>query len=100
MTVALTFVLTTGLFGGLAWWACRRITDHLRDNPEGVAALTNHLFMPLLGRRSEAGQDGKSPLPDAPGEIPGEPGNARQESQMFPLCDDVAGQRKPRGGAR
>jgi len=101
MAVILTFLFTTGLFGGLAWWACRRITHHLRENPEGVAALTTHLFVPLLGRKPEEGQEaGSDGLPGGPEEAQGVAGTARQESPMSALRDHISGERRPRGGAR
>jgi len=94
MAVVFTFLFTTGLFGGLAWWACRRITHHLRENPEGVAALTTHLFVPLLGRKPEEGQEaGSDQLSGGPDGEQDQAKNGLQENQM-------STERRPRGGAR
>jgi len=80
MAVIFTFLFTTGLFGGLAWWACRRITHHLREHLEGVAALTTHLFVPLLGRKSDEGQAGGDDLSGGPDEAQGQAKNGLQEN--------------------
>jgi hypothetical protein len=53
----LTFLGTTALWGFVLWLATRRVVHHLRGNPEGIAALTAHLLVPLLGRREEPKQD-------------------------------------------
>jgi hypothetical protein len=51
--VFLTFLLTTAVYGALLWLAVRRISRHLQGNAEGVKAVTNHVLIPLLGRRPE-----------------------------------------------
>jgi hypothetical protein len=53
--VFLTFLLTTALYGGLLWLACRRVSRHLQGNPEAVKAVADHVLIPLLGRRQEGG---------------------------------------------
>jgi hypothetical protein len=60
--VLLTFLLTTALYGGLLWLACRRLSRHLQGNPDAVKAVTDHVLIPLLGRRAE----GEKPLSPAP----------------------------------
>ena len=47
------FVIETGCLGVIAWLLWRKLAAHLRDSPEGVAALTTHLFIPLLGKKKE-----------------------------------------------
>jgi hypothetical protein len=47
----LMFIIETGCLGTVAWFAWLRLAAHLKDNPEGVAALTTHLFVPLLGKK-------------------------------------------------
>jgi hypothetical protein len=44
-------IIVSGLLAMVMLWAWRRLADHLKDNPEGVAALTTHLFVPLLGKK-------------------------------------------------
>ena len=51
--VGITFVLTTGVFVSLIWLACRRVVHHLRGNPEAVKAVTEHVLLPMLGRKPE-----------------------------------------------
>ena len=49
----LMFILETGCLGLAAWWIWTRLAEHLKDNPEAVAALTTHLFVPLLGKKEK-----------------------------------------------
>ncbi len=51
--MALMFIMETGILAIIAWYAWRRIAAHLKENENGVAALTTHLFLPLLGKRKE-----------------------------------------------
>ena len=51
MLIVITFILTTVAYGVLIWFASRRLVAHLRDNPEAVAALSEHLIIPILGRK-------------------------------------------------
>jgi hypothetical protein len=53
----LTFLLTTALYGVLLGLACRRVSRHLQGNPEGVRAVTEHVLIPLLGRRPAGGDE-------------------------------------------
>ncbi len=51
-------VMFVGIIGGegiLMWLIWKRLAAHLKDNPEGVAALTTHLFVPLLGKKAPSG---------------------------------------------
>jgi hypothetical protein len=49
--ILLTFAFTTILYAFLLWLAARRVVRHLQEAPEGVKALTEHLLVPLLGRK-------------------------------------------------
>jgi len=49
----LTFVGTTFLYVCLLFLVCRRIAKHLQGNPEAVKAVTDHVFLPALGRKPE-----------------------------------------------
>lgn len=49
----LMFVIETGCLVVAAWLIWKRLAAYLKDNPEGVAALTTHLFIPLLGKRKK-----------------------------------------------
>jgi len=43
--------LTTALYGALGCLAFRRVAAHLKDNPDGVRAVGEHVIIPLLGRK-------------------------------------------------
>jgi hypothetical protein len=64
--VFLTFLVTTALYGVLLWLAIRRVSQHLQGNPEAVKAVTDHVLIPLLGRRPE-GDDSPGPTSNATG---------------------------------
>jgi len=64
--IFLTFLLTTAGYGALLWLACRRIMRHLKDNPEAVKAVTEHVLIPLLGRRPEDERDEPTNEPERP----------------------------------
>jgi hypothetical protein len=53
VTILVTFVLTTALYGGLAVWGLRRLIRHLQSNNDGVKAVTEHVLLPMLGRSPE-----------------------------------------------
>ena len=53
MLVIVTFMLTTGLHGLLAWLAFRRVVKHLQGNDAATKAVTDHVLIPLLGRQTE-----------------------------------------------
>jgi hypothetical protein len=64
LPVLLTFLLTTAFFGILLWLACRRVSRHLQGNADAVKAVTDHVLIPLLGRRAE---DDREPPAGEPG---------------------------------
>ncbi len=66
LLIFLTFLLTTAGYGALLWWACRRISRHLRGNPEAVKAVTEHVLIPLLGRRAVEENDNTADEPERP----------------------------------
>jgi hypothetical protein len=49
--MCLMLLLVLGAEGALVWLVWRRMAEHLKENPDAVAALTVHLFVPLLGRK-------------------------------------------------
>jgi len=51
--IIVTFSLTTIVYASLMWLACRRVVHHLRGNPEAVKAVTEHVLLPMLGRKAE-----------------------------------------------
>jgi hypothetical protein len=51
--VLLTFVVTTGVYAGLLVLAFRRVAWHLQGHPEAVKAVTEHVLLPLLGRKKD-----------------------------------------------
>ena len=51
--IIVTFSLTTIVYASLMWLACRRVVRHLRGNPEAVKAVTEHVLLPMLGRKPE-----------------------------------------------
>ena len=53
LLIFLTFILTTCFYGCLLCLACRRITTHLQGNAEAVKAVTEHVLLPVLGRKTE-----------------------------------------------
>jgi hypothetical protein len=63
MTILLTFILTTAGWGALLALALRRVAMHLKDNPEGVEAISKHVLVPILGRRAEQPRKTEGPTP-------------------------------------
>ncbi len=61
----LTFLITTAFYGFLLWLAVRRVSRHLQDNIEGVKAVTDHVIIPLLGRRPNDERDQLASKPGA-----------------------------------
>jgi len=57
LTVLLTYVLTTAIYGLLGLLAFRKIACHLQNNPEAVKAVTNHVLLPLLLRQEDTKTD-------------------------------------------
>ncbi len=68
----ITFLFTTALYGALVWLAWRRVVVHLKENPEGVQAFTQHILIPLLGRRPEQKKEAElePPIPRNLGKRP------------------------------
>ena len=62
--VLLSFLLTTAGYGFLVWLAVRRVVEHLRECPEGVAALSEHLLLPVFGKRKP--EEVPEPEPEKP----------------------------------
>jgi hypothetical protein len=62
VAILVTFVLTTVLYAGLGLWGLARVIRHLQTNRAAVQAVTEHVLMPLLGRKSEQVEK-KKPLP-------------------------------------
>jgi len=47
----LMFVLMAVGEGVVVWLAFARVSRHLQGNPDGVKAVSEHVLIPLLGRR-------------------------------------------------
>jgi hypothetical protein len=45
--------------GRLAWLARQRIVNHLRENPQGVQAVTDHVLLPVLGKKPKEAKEAK-----------------------------------------
>jgi hypothetical protein len=60
--VLLTFVATTGIYSGLLVLAFRRVARHLQGHPEAMRAVTEHVLVPLLGKKRDEGEK-KKPVP-------------------------------------
>jgi hypothetical protein len=48
----LMFMLLAAGAGALTWFIWLRLGDHLKENEEGVRALTKHLLVPLMGKKA------------------------------------------------
>jgi hypothetical protein len=53
LEIVLTFIATTCFYLAIALFFCQRVVWHLQDNPEAVKAVTDHVLVPLLGRKPE-----------------------------------------------
>lgn len=53
MSIVLTFLMTSALYGILAWLAFRKVSRHLQGNPEAIKSFSEHVLLPLLGRDRE-----------------------------------------------
>jgi hypothetical protein len=60
--ILLTFVATTAIYAGLLLLAFRRVASHLRGNAEAVQAVTQHVLVPLFGRKRDDVEK-KKPVP-------------------------------------
>lgn len=49
----LAFLLMASALGAVAYFAWLRLGAHLKDNEEGVEALSKHLLVPLIGRKEK-----------------------------------------------
>jgi hypothetical protein len=49
--VVLTFVVTTGTYAVLLFLAFRRVARQLQGRPEALRAVTEHVLVPLLGKK-------------------------------------------------
>ncbi len=50
LTILFTFVFTTAGFLALIYIGARRVSRHLKGNPEATKAVVDHVLLPLLGR--------------------------------------------------
>lgn len=51
MAIVITFLLTTALWIGLLAFALRRVVRHMQQNPDAVKALSEHVLVPLFGKK-------------------------------------------------
>ncbi len=58
------FVAMSGALGIAGWLAWRRLAEHLKDNPEAVAAVAKHVFVPLLSEKEKEGKPEGEPKPE------------------------------------
>jgi hypothetical protein len=65
LTILLTFLATTGLYGLAMWFACSRISRHLRDNTVATSAVVQHVLVPLLGGQPGTDENNCAPEPTA-----------------------------------
>jgi hypothetical protein len=65
LTIVLTFILTSCMYGCLLFLACRRVARHLQGNQEAVKAVTEHVLLPMFGRQAEENTDGDADEKDA-----------------------------------
>ncbi|MHB1423119.1 MAG: hypothetical protein ACYC3I_07985 [Gemmataceae bacterium] len=50
MEIFFTWLLTTFVYGALLWFAVQRVVRHLKNNGEGLKAVTEHVLLPMLGK--------------------------------------------------
>jgi hypothetical protein len=58
----LTFVATTATYAGLLFLAFRRVARHLQGSPDAMQAVTEHVLVPLLGKKQDEAENEK-PVP-------------------------------------
>jgi hypothetical protein len=51
LEISLTFLVTTVGYVLLLWLALRRVALHLQGNEAATKAVTEHVLVPILGRR-------------------------------------------------
>lgn len=59
LLILFTFLITTALYAVLLWLAVQRIVRHLKNNPEGVKAVTDHVLLPMLGKDQPGSEEAK-----------------------------------------
>jgi hypothetical protein len=57
LTICLTFVGTTMLYAAALFLACRRVMRHLQGKAPAIAAVVEHVLVPLFGRRNPSPSD-------------------------------------------
>jgi len=65
-TVVITFVLTSAAYGAVTYLILRRIAEHLKGNPEASKAFSEHVLIPVLGRKAVAKKE-PEPVPSVAG---------------------------------
>jgi hypothetical protein len=63
-----TVILTSAAWAGLLWFMLRRVVQHLRSNPDGVKAISEHIFIPMFKRKVEPAATEPAPQADDPAE--------------------------------
>jgi hypothetical protein len=53
MEVLVTFIVTTAIYAVGLWMALRRVAVHLKDNEAGSKAVTEHVLLPILGKKEK-----------------------------------------------
>jgi hypothetical protein len=52
VVMGLTFILTTAFYAFLViWFVVRPIAEHMKENAEGAKALSEHVIVPVFGKR-------------------------------------------------
>lgn len=80
-------VLFCALVGFLVWGiltGLERVARHLRDNPDGIKAIIEHLFLPLFARQDRTRQVTLEGV--EPGETAGEPARREKPSRPAPTA--------------
>jgi hypothetical protein len=52
VSVLATFVMTSAMYAAVLVIALRRVARHLRDNAEATKQVSEHVFVPLFGKRA------------------------------------------------
>ena len=56
--ILLTFLATTSLYAALLVFGCRRVVRHLQGHPEAMRAVTEHVVVPLFGKKPSDAETG------------------------------------------
>jgi len=51
LDICITFIVTTALYGILAYFALRRVAKHLQGNEAAIKQVSEHVFCPIFGRK-------------------------------------------------